>query len=54
VDILGPLYYTVKPRRNPVEFHGGRVRVPSGAGLGVAVDASELDALASAESPRSA
>ena len=46
VDILGPLYYATQPRSAPVKFAGGRVRVPSGYGLGVELSAEEIDALA--------
>lgn len=47
VDILGPLYYTVKPRSRPVRFDSGQVSVPAGDGLGVEITAEELEALAS-------
>jgi muconate cycloisomerase len=46
VDILGPLYYAVKPRVAPIVFERGRVQVPSGNGLGVIIGADELVALA--------
>jgi muconate cycloisomerase len=49
VDILGPLYYTKKPRANAIRFSGGRVSVPTGAGLGIDLAEDELAALA--ESP---
>ena len=45
VDILGPLYYSVKPRATPVKFENGRVRVPAGNGLGVELSADELLAI---------
>ena len=46
VDILGPLYYAVKPRMKPIEFERGTVHVPDGSGLGVQLCADELQALA--------
>jgi muconate cycloisomerase len=46
VDILGPLYYAVKPRSKPVRFDRGHVYVPAGDGLGVEIRADELEALA--------
>lgn len=46
VDILGPLYYTKKPRSNAIRFHGGRVSVPTGPGLGIELVEDELAALA--------
>ena len=45
VDILGPLYYAVKPRAKPVHFERGHVHVPAGNGLGVDVSPDELEAL---------
>ena len=42
VDILGPLYYDAKPRRDPIRFEGGHVHVPTGAGLGVTIEPDEL------------
>jgi muconate cycloisomerase len=49
VDILGPLYYAAKPRSKPAQFHGGRVRVPAGSGLGMEICADELESLAPAQ-----
>jgi hypothetical protein len=47
VDILGPLYYAVKPRANPIRFGHGRVQVPAaGNGLGIEIDPNELEPLA--------
>jgi muconate cycloisomerase len=45
VDILGPLYYSVKPRATAVMFENGRVRVPGGHGLGIQLSADELQAI---------
>lgn len=45
VDILGPLYYAVKPRAKPIRFERGHVHVPTGNGLGVDLSAEELEAL---------
>ncbi|HEY1686227.1 MAG TPA: mandelate racemase/muconate lactonizing enzyme family protein [Tepidisphaeraceae bacterium] len=45
VDILGPLYYAIKPRSKPVRFDRGHVFVPEGNGLGVEICAEELEAL---------
>jgi L-alanine-DL-glutamate epimerase-like enolase superfamily enzyme len=45
VDILGPLYYSVKPRATAVMFENGRVRVPEGHGLGIQLSADELQAI---------
>ena len=45
VDILGPLYYSVKPRQKPICFQHGRVFVPEGYGLGVEIEEDELRAL---------
>ncbi len=45
VDILGPLYYAVHPRRKPILFQNGRVHVPTGPGLGVEISAEEIEAL---------
>jgi muconate cycloisomerase len=45
VDILGPLYYAVKPRMTPIQFERGTVHVPGGIGLGVQLCAEELEAL---------
>jgi L-alanine-DL-glutamate epimerase-like enolase superfamily enzyme len=49
VDILGPLYYAVKPRSKPVRFERGRVHVPAGNGLGVEIGADELETLVKQE-----
>lgn len=46
VDILGPLYYSVKPRTTAVQFDRGRVKVPAGPGLGIQLEVDELEALA--------
>ncbi|HZZ42506.1 MAG TPA: mandelate racemase/muconate lactonizing enzyme family protein, partial [Tepidisphaeraceae bacterium] len=46
VDILGPLYYAVKPRSKAIRFERGHVFVPAGNGLGVELCAEELEALA--------
>ncbi|HEV2294761.1 MAG TPA: enolase C-terminal domain-like protein [Tepidisphaeraceae bacterium] len=45
VDILGPLYYAQRPKRQVVRFDGGHVEVPSGPGLGFDVDREEIEAL---------
>jgi muconate cycloisomerase len=50
VDILGPLYYTRKPRNGAIRFQGGRVSVPTGFGLGIDLDEDELEALSSSSS----
>lgn len=47
VDILGPLYYSVKPEQKPVCFQNGFVHVPQGAGLGIEINEKEIEALAS-------
>jgi hypothetical protein len=47
VDILGPLYYSVKPKEKPICFQHGHVFVPEGHGLGVQVNERELLALRS-------
>jgi muconate cycloisomerase len=46
VDILGPLYYVVKPRATAIRFERGRVRVPRGHGLGIELCGEELEVLA--------
>jgi len=46
VDILGPLYYAVKPRNKPLRFERGRVHVPRGCGLGIELCGEELEVLA--------
>jgi L-alanine-DL-glutamate epimerase-like enolase superfamily enzyme len=43
-EILGPLYYAVHPTQ-AVQFERARVRVPEGPGLGVKLDAQELECL---------
>ncbi len=45
VDILGPLYYVQRPKRQAVRFDGGHVETPSGPGLGLNVDREEIEAL---------
>jgi L-Ala-D/L-Glu epimerase len=45
VDILGPLYYSVKPKLKPICFQGGHVFVPEGHGLGVEINEEEIKAL---------
>ena len=45
VDILGPLYYAVHPKRKPIQFQNGCVLVPNGPGLGIEIDANEIQAL---------
>ena len=47
VDILGPLYYSVKPKQKPICFQRGHVFVPEGNGLGVEISEEEIKALAS-------
>jgi muconate cycloisomerase len=47
VDILGPLYYSVKPQQKPVCFQNGFVHVPQGFGLGIEINEKEIEALAS-------
>lgn len=46
VDILGPLYYSVKPKQKPIQFQNGRVQTPTGFGLGVEINEEEIKALA--------
>lgn len=46
VDILGPLYYNVKPRSKPIRFENGRVEVPQGHGLGMEFSVEEAESLA--------
>jgi muconate cycloisomerase len=46
VDILGPLYYAIHPKRKPIRFHDGYVMVPEGPGLGIEIEEEELAALA--------
>lgn len=45
VDVLGPLYYAERPKRQAVRFEGGHVEVPPGPGLGLDVDGAEIEAL---------
>lgn len=45
VDILGPLYYTVHPKQNPIRFENGCVFVPEGPGLGAELKIDELEKL---------
>jgi L-Ala-D/L-Glu epimerase len=52
VDILGPLYYAVKPRSKPIHFERGHVHVPAGNGLGVDISPDELNALSPQPSNR--
>ena len=54
VDILGPLYYADRPRRQQVQFDGGHVNVPTGPGLGLEVDRDEIVALSAREPGRGA
>lgn len=42
VDILGPLYYAVRPSKNEIHFEQGQVLVPSGEGLGIETSEVEL------------
>jgi L-Ala-D/L-Glu epimerase / N-acetyl-D-glutamate racemase len=46
VDILGPLYYAIHPRTNPIHFQKGCVSVPSGPGLGIEMTINEATELA--------
>ncbi|MDB6026640.1 MAG: ykfB 2 [Verrucomicrobiales bacterium] len=46
VDILGPLYYSVKPQQKPICFQNGHVFCPEGHGLGVEISEEELKPLA--------
>lgn len=46
VDILGPLYYAVRPQSKAICFQKGHVAVPSDAGLGVEINEEEIKALA--------
>lgn len=46
VDILGPLYYSVRPKQKPIQFKNGRVQTPTGFGLGVEICEEEIKALA--------
>lgn len=41
-DIIGPFMHRRRVVRSPLAFHAGRVTAPSGPGLGVEVDWSEL------------
>jgi muconate cycloisomerase len=52
VDILGPLYYEVRPQK-PLSLEEGKVTVPVLPGLGVEIEKSEIENL-SRESTRSA
>jgi muconate cycloisomerase len=45
VDILGPLYYSIRPRRNPLCFQNGLVMVPQQPGLGVDICVEEIEVL---------
>ncbi len=45
VDILGPLYYSVKPKQKPIHFQKGRVQTPTGHGLGIEISEEEIRAL---------
>jgi L-alanine-DL-glutamate epimerase-like enolase superfamily enzyme len=45
VDILGPLYYSTRPRQNPVVFENGHVNVPPGPGLGLEISPEEIEVL---------
>lgn len=45
VDILGPLYYSVKPKQNAIRFEHGRVLTPTGFGLGIEISEEEIKAL---------
>ena len=45
VDILGPLYYGVRPQHTPMAFGAGYVTVPEGPGLGVRFTREELEAV---------
>jgi muconate cycloisomerase len=45
VDILGPLYYAIHPRVQPLQFNNGCVSVPTGAGLGIQMTVEEAEAL---------
>ena len=48
VDILGPLYYDTRPENSPVLFRSGRVQVPEGPGLGLALTREEIEKLSNA------
>lgn len=43
VDILGPLYYTVRPEHKPVRFADGHVDMPVGPGLGLEIDRRQIE-----------
>jgi muconate cycloisomerase len=45
VDILGPLYYSVRPRTGAIRYERGHVHVPTGVGLGVSICGEDLEAL---------
>ena len=53
VDILGPLYYSVKPKQKPICFQRGHVFCPEGHGLGVEINEDELQAIASPSTRKS-
>jgi len=42
VDILGPLYYSVRPRNGGIQFHEGKVIVPDAPGLGMEIDCEQI------------
>lgn len=53
VDILGPLYYSVKPQQKPICFQHGHVFVPEGPGLGIEINEDEINALSQPTDTRS-
>jgi len=42
VDILGPLYYAVHPKKRPIRFESGHVFLPEGPGLGLEIMEEEI------------
>jgi L-alanine-DL-glutamate epimerase-like enolase superfamily enzyme len=46
VDILGPLYYSVHPKTDPIRYKNGCVLAPSGPGLGLTITEDDLQELA--------
>jgi muconate cycloisomerase len=51
VDILGPLYYAIHPRSEPIQFKNGCVEVPRGFGLGIQMTLDEAGDLMRSTQP---